>query len=283
MGTPKNQTLRERRLLLQNPYAHIEDLEQMRLEHLHENPYLFVDRQLADDVVTSAPYNGRNISSIEKIVTELQRDLWNQRTNLGLPSEADPVELLNAKHAAQLIGYEYSLHPSLGWIARGRDQIVVAGLIDNSTRIIKVATDINQRVARFTSAHEIGHAVLHSHLQSLHRDRPLNGTNGSRDRIEYEADKFAVFFLMPKKLVIQKFMSRFIAAPFKLNEESAYALLGKSHSTASELLPTKHHISRALAGAIQFNGRSFMSLTEYFCVSREAMAIRLEELGLVDG
>lgn len=282
MRARKDQNLWERRLLLQNPYAHIEELEQLRLEGLHENPYLYADKQIATDKVSASPCKRPDNSSIEGLVTKLQRDLWNQRIDLGLPTDVDPIELLNAEYAARIIGYDFSLHPSLGCIVRGRDRIVVAGVIDNSNRTIQIATDVDPNVARFTGAHEIGHAVLHPHLTSLHRDRPLNGANYSRERVEYEADKFAAFFLMPRKIVMHTFMSRFIT-PFKLRDETAYALLGKSYSTACELLPTRRHISRALAGAIQFNGRSFLSLTEYFGVSNESMAIRLEELGLVDG
>lgn len=282
MGSSKNQQLTARRRILQNPYAHIEDLEQPRTERLHENPHLYADRQGTDDVAHAKSRKAHDISTIEQIATKLQREIWAERVELGLPPDIHPVELLQAEYAARLLGYSYSSHPSLGWIMRGRNQIVVAGLIDNSKRTIEVATDVEPRVARFTSAHEIGHAVLHPHLAGLHRDRPLSGATESRDRIEYEADKFATFFLMPWKLVTEQFLSRFIT-PFELQEQTAYALLGKPYSVVRKLLPTRRHVSRALANAIQFNGRNFTSLSEYFGLTTEAMAIRLEELGLVDG
>ena len=282
MVDSNNQQLTARRRILQNPYAHIEDLEQLRVERLHENPYLYADRESMHSAAQAKSRKSHDIPAIEQIVTKLQREIWAKRVELGLSLDANPVDLLQAEYAARLLGYSYSAHPSLGWIMRGRNQIVVAGLIDNSNRTIKVATDVEPRVARFTGAHEIGHAGLHPHLGGLHRDRPLSGTTESRDRVEYEADKFAAFFLMPRKLVTEQFLSRFIA-PFELQELSAYALLGKSYSAARTLFPTRRHISRALADAIQFNGRSFTSLSDYFGLSTEALAIRLEELGLVDG
>lgn len=282
MNSAYKRQLSARRYLLQNPYAHIEQLEEVRVARLHENPYLYAYQQFAGGEPQAKSRNAYRVSAIEQIVTDLQREIWGRRVELGATADARRVDVLEAKYAAQVLGYRYFSSSSLGWITQGRDPIVCAGLIDNSKRIIQVATDVEPRVARFTSAHEIGHAVLHPQLTGLHRDRPLTGPLAHRDRIEYEADKFAVFFLMPRKLVTEKFLFRFIAA-FKLDEETSYALLGKPSSSARELLPTRRHMSRTLASATQFNGRNFVSLTEYFGVSVGAMAIRLEELGLVDG
>lgn len=282
MDSPYKEQLTARRLLLENPYAHIEQLEELRVARLHENPYLYADQQFTGNDQAAKPHKAHRVSAIEQMVTNLQREIWDRRVELGLPADARPVDVLEAKYAAHVLGYRYSSPSSLGWITRGRDPIVCAGLIDNTKRIIEVATDVEPRVARFTSAHEIGHAVLHPQLTGLHRDRPLSGPLGQRNRIEYEADKFAVFFLMPRKLVAEQFLLRFIA-PFKLDEQTSFALLRKPAPSARELLPTRRHISRALASATQFNGRNIVSLIEYFGVSVDAMAIRLEELGLVDG
>lgn len=282
MNSPYHDQLKARRRLLQNPYAHIEQLEELRVARLHENPYLFVDRQSVDSQAQACPSTAHRVSTIEQLATNLQREIWGRRAELGALTDAHPVDVLEAKYAAQVLGYGYSMRSSLGWITRGKDPIVAAGLIDNSKRIIQVATDVDPRVARFTSAHEIGHAVLHPQLTGLHRDRPLAGPVEHRNRVEYEADKFAAFFLMPCKLVTEHFLLRFIAA-FNLDEQTSFALLGKPPSSARRLLPTRRHTSRALAGATQFNGRNFVSLAEYFGVSVETMAIRLEELGLAGG
>lgn len=281
MDSPYKAQLTARRLLLQNPYAHVEQLEELRVARLHENPYLYADQQFTDIERQARSRNAHRVSAIEQAVTNLQREIWDRRVELGLSTDARPVDVLETNYAAQVLGYAYSYRSSLGWITHGRDPIVVAGLIDTARRIIEVATDVEPRVARFTSAHEVGHAVLHPQLTGLHRDRPLTGPLEHRDRVEYEADKFAVFFLMPRKLVTEQFLLRFIAV-FKLDEQTSYALLGKPSSAARELLPTHRHISRALASATHFNGRNFVSLAEYFGVSVETMAIRLEELKLID-
>lgn len=282
VDSPYRAQVRARRFLLQNPYAHIEQLEELRIARLHENPYLYADQQFVGNERLAKPQEAHRVSAIEQIATNLQREIWDKRVDLGLPADAQPVDVLEAKYAAQILGYRYAARPSLGWITHGRHPIVVAGLIDNSKRVIEVATDVERRVARFTSAHEIGHALLHPQLTGLHRDRPLTGPAPHRGRVEFEADKFAVFFLMPRKLVTEQFLLRFIKA-FTLDEETAYALLGKSSWAVRELLPTRRDVSLALASATQFNGRNFVSLAEYFGVSVKTMAIRLEELGLIGG
>ncbi len=284
MSSKRTQQLSAQRLLLQNPYAHIEDLEERYIQRLHENPYLYANQRCADDaeaILSPSTQKKHTVPSIERKVKELQKDIWSKRKELGLPADVSPVDVLQPKYAAQILGYSYYSQSNLGWLMDRQNPIRVAGSIDNSEMTIKIAHEIDCITARFTGAHEIGHAVLHPHMPSLHRDRSLNGTAKSHDRIEYEADKFAAFFLMPSKLVREQFLSRFLA-PFKLQEETSYALLGKSYSVVRELLPTRRDISLYLAKAFQFNGRTFSSLSKHFVVSDLAMAIRLEELELVE-
>ena len=66
-----------------------------------------------------------------------------------------------------------------------------------------------------------------------------------------------------------------------LNEETAFALRAESLHSLDAARRTTRDLSRVLASAEQFDGRHFASLARQFCVSIEAMAIRLEELGLV--
>jgi Zn-dependent peptidase ImmA (M78 family) len=115
----------------------------------------------------------------------------------------------------------------------------------------------------------------------MHRDKPLDGSPASADRVEVEANKFATLFLMPARLVRTRFAELFQAQTFELTEESAFALAGCSLSDFQRSHRTHRHVSRAVASAPRFNGRHFTPLCEQFRVSREAMAIRLEELSLV--
>jgi Zn-dependent peptidase ImmA (M78 family) len=130
-------------------------------------------------------------------------------------------------------------------------------------------------------AHELGHAVLHPQGGGIHRDRSRDVSGLSRDADEVEADLFAVHFLMPERLVRERFESRFGQAPFTLTEGTAFALIKRNHDVASERFPTRRAMSRYLAGTEEYNTRNFESLASLFGVSVVSMAIRLEELGLV--
>ena len=245
------------------------------------NPWAFIEQLAPEEESATHPTASRHdLKSIEQTASDLQRGLWRNRQELGLPSDIDPITILNPEFAARWLGYRYRTVSSLGHMTPDGRQIIVAGLIDRSKRCITIATDVGPRAALFTAAHEIGHLALHPEQTSLHRDRPISGPGIIRNRTEYEADKFATFFLMPRKLVTSEFKRRFLHR-FELNEESAYALLGKPCHAAQMELSTRRSVACKLAGAIQYNGQPFPSLVEYFGVNIEAMAIRLEELDLV--
>jgi Zn-dependent peptidase ImmA (M78 family) len=115
----------------------------------------------------------------------------------------------------------------------------------------------------------------------VHRDRPADGPQQRRDPLEREADRFATFFLMPGRLVLIRFKATFAQDRFSLTNETAFALGGLSLDEARRKYPLKRSLSRALASADRFNGSSVTPLAAQFKVSVEAMAIRLEELGLL--
>lgn len=276
MDTSINVRISADRRRLQNPYAHVDELAQAQALSKYGNPWVYADAQCDSPQEREKLPESHSLSVIEGAATELQRRLWAHRGELGIPVGATPIDVLETEYAAQILGYDYVSLPSLGWMKQGGGRVAVAGLIDNDGRSIKVSSDIEPAVARFTGAHEIGHAVLHQGLTGLHRDRPLTENMGSRNRIEYEADKFAAFFLMPRKLVAKQFLLRFVK-PFRFNEETSFAL-----PSNFQRLSSLRETSRMLAGTTNFNGRNFVSLAVYFRLSIEAVAIRLEELGLVD-
>ncbi|WP_243853179.1 ImmA/IrrE family metallo-endopeptidase [Luteibacter anthropi] len=129
----------------------------------------------------------------------------------------------------------------------------------------------------FTLAHELGHAVLHPEGGGIHRDRSGSSTSPA----EVEADFSAIHFLMPERLVRERFEDPFGTAPFVLNDETAFALRMKNLDIAEERFPTERSLSRHLAGLEQYDTRHFPSLASIFGVSLTTMAIRLEELGLL--
>ena len=101
--------------------------------------------------------------------------------------------------------------------------------------------------------------------------------------MELQADKFAAYFLMPQKLVKQYFADLFQTSTFIVAEESIFKFHGVG--TVGEFKSkyrTKGQVARLLASSTFYAGRSFESLSEKFKVSESAMAIRIEELDLID-
>lgn len=211
---------------------------------------------------------------IHKIIWENRNEIWFD----GVPN--DPVEMLNPSIAATLIGFNYEETISLGSFSANGTSFEVAGLIDNKLKKILISSQHSMEVRHFTAAHELGHAVLHRE-NTLHRDRPLDGTSGSsRNETERQADWFATAFLMPEKLVRANFKKFFLTDSFALNENTAFAL-GYDYSSFVNRFKTLRQLSRILASTERYDNRHIVSLAKQFKVSDEAMAIRLEELGLL--
>lgn len=294
----KGSKLNARRSLLENPYAHLEQLEDPISMYSTEADVVSASRrspknqyaQLDGDGRLSAtsPFAGearRSVDSfenVERIAIDLQRNIWHERNRLwpnGVPKSA--MAMLDPSKASAFLGYEFEVADTLGVYSDRPGKIAVAGQIDRIKRQIRISAEFDTPVQMFTAAHEVGHLLLHPHLNHLHRDRGLNGFGVARDRVELEADKFAVYFLLPEKLVRKEFESSFITNAFFLTEETAYALLGKPSHEFGKLLGNRRKLSRYLASAKSYNGLNFYSMAERFSVTVETMAIRLEELGIV--
>jgi Zn-dependent peptidase ImmA (M78 family) len=258
----------------------------------HGNPYAFIDEsgQLDAAVVsTTVERRKSNVSYssrdevIENKVRLLHKMLWQRRYELwpeGVPS--DPVELLEPSKALELTGYDFVLEETLGVFRDKGVDVEVAGLIDREGRRVSVSRSFRPNVRRFTAAHELGHAVMHEGTL-LHRDRPLDGTRFARETIEVEADRFAAYFLMPKNLVKKRFAKVFCVKDKFLASENALFAFGQEEIRKSvENCRTVRELARNLAKTNHYNGRAFPSLAEQFNVTIEAMAIRIEELELIE-
>lgn len=269
------------RLRLGNQYAHIDNVDPPRAE--------LTEAALGNDDSSREPQlamhkRGRD-HLIELEATKLHKILWRRRHELwpnGVPT--DPVAILNPEIALNLIGFDFDLSETLGSRSIGSRNLEVAGILDRYSKRVSVSGRLPTTTRKFTTAHELGHAILHTGVL-MHRDRPLDGSQrnqGKRERIEIEADKFATVFLMPEKLVKARFEELFLCDIFFIDESTAFAL---DPSGSLQLLAGKktvRELTRILASAQSFNGRHFPSLAEQFRVSVEAMAIRLEELDLID-
>ena len=266
---------------MQNPYAYIADTVHIISKYaLMGNPYARIDE--TDVSIEINSYANQAISRIEKVARNIQRKIWKHRNLLwpnGVPS--DPVDLLDPSVAFSSIGYDFNVYETLDDYSNGQNYRI-AGLIDQLNKQVFISNQFPQEIQRFTSAHELGHALLHEGI-SLHRDRGLDGSpiKGKKDKIEIEADKFAAFFLMPPKLVIGRFKQQFGTNIFGLNDDTIFALDPGNKMNLFANKKNLRYISRVLAETTYYNNEHFISLSEQFQVSVEAMAIRLEELGLI--
>ncbi|AXL53767.1 hypothetical protein DSC91_007379 [Paraburkholderia caffeinilytica] len=218
-------------------------------------------------------------------VAKLVRFEIYQRAKRSHSTVPHVLQLLRPEHAARVHGVEYEeVAGSLGVHGVGKETYEVAGLIDPQRNLIRVSGKFSYEIQRFTGAHELGHHFLHRGM-SLHRDRPLDGSLTGLDKREREANYFAGTFLAPEQIAKRAYAARFGSKPLHLTDDVAFALKGAKdmHDLMRTSGTGSRQLARAIAGATQFGpGRRFDSLASVFGLSITAMAIRLEEIGLVE-
>lgn len=220
---------------------------------------------------------------IEGKAEALRRRIKSRCLELWPDGEPGIADMYDPRVACDVLGISYFEFPYFEDRFSGQPGGSVAGVLDRQRNTISVATNFSNEEIRFTTAHEVGHWVLHE-KEVLHRDKPVDAhflNSDERPQIEREADYFAACFLMPGERVAAEFQIRFGSQiPFEINEDVAFWLAPTD--VDSLLNSPKRSMKRALAlaSAHQFNGRPFDSLAEKFKVSKSAMAIRLLELSL---
>jgi len=282
---PRNKKLLNNQLIpnlraMENPYAYLNGNSVALSKYaLMGNPYASVD---GDENVEINVHSKQSISHIEKIARELQSKIWKNRHKLwpkGVP--INPVDLLEPSIAFNSIDYDYEIYETLDDYSNGQD-FKIAGLINQTDKKAYISNQFSLEVQRFTSAHELGHALMHRGT-GLHRDRALDGApvKGKKDKEETEADKFAAYFLMPSNLVIKRFKQIFGTEVFALNDATIFALDPANKMSLMGRRNNLRTITRILAETNHYNGQHINSLSKQFRVSVETMAIRLEELKLI--
>lgn len=266
------------RALLQNPHAYLNGSgEYEAVLPAREQP-LIDAAQVMNGHRRGRPFPKRDL---ELIARTLHRLMWAHREKLLGTAHVDPAEIVDPALALKALGYKVVEHETLGEHAAGKDTYEVAGLMDRDNGEVRISRRFDPWKRKFTAAHELAHALLHTG-SGLHRDRAPDGSAiRSRDPQEREADEFAAYFLLPEKLVREAFLNRFLAAPFELTDATAFALAAEPLAQLKRKCRSERELSRRLASSRQYSSRHFRCLHERFNVSVEVMAIRLEELGLV--
>ena len=290
MNKPINDSMSASHRLLQEPYANLSvdgnsgALPATSHSHAHAAhglPQDLIHKFAAQEAATTIKPR-YSVIEIEQRARSLQASLWHDRDQIWpVATPTNPINVLDPFVALRLLGYDCELDETLGQFDSDGKTVEVAGNLDKSARQVRISRQFPNAVRSFTAAHELGHALLHDTGTALHRDRPLDGSTPSRTGIEFEADKFASYFLMPAKQVQAAFERFFLTDQFTLNEASAFALGQGDYESLCNKCRTLRQLSRLLANVEYYNGVHFISLANQFLVSNEAMAIRLEELGLV--
>ena len=226
-----------------------------------------IDRRYSDD-------------EIHEIARNLQNELWRNRNDIWKDESVEHlIGVLDPADAFRVLGYHFETTKRLGKFADGSE---VAGYINKQEKRAAVSCVFEPEVQRFTAAHELAHAVLHKENEQF-RDREIDGgPSGSRTPVEYEADKFAAFFLMPENSVRTIFEQIFRRNRFVVDNATAFALGANNAAQLLRECPTVRQLSLRLASAEMYSSRPTRSIASVFGVSVGAMAIRLEELGLVE-
>lgn len=224
---------------------------------------------------------------------QLLIQLWKKRYQIwpNPPNVWDLFPLPTEIIITELLGVEYEEPIEIPSLASLRQDIVTAetaGFMDRDHPRIVVAQNVKIEWRRFTAAHEIAHWILHPAIKS-HRDRPITGAeraNPSRPPEEQEADLFAAELLMPRKILRQYFNRYFgeIIDGREPNEDLAFWLSAgtKQNIDFIELAKRPARYRALLISQLSsYKGRHFISLADRFGVSPTAMAIQLEDLGLV--
>lgn len=183
----------------------------------------------------------------------------------------------------EIVDSHLNLSLGLGDLAQTLGVTGVLGATKVSERKVLIDQSLDPEVFprmegryHFTLAHEVGHWELHRHLvlgnpgqTSLvgaeSRPQILCRKASAKEPIEYQADLFSGFLLMPRELVMKRWGMRFgKMEPYFAGSE--IASLSAKWGLGEEDRPTVS-IARILA--------------QDFKVSGEAMQIRLMKLGLV--
>lgn len=206
----------------------------------------------------------------ETIEQETSRVLSEYQSMMGrFLSPPIPVEDIIERHFGLRLGFE-DLERTLG-----REGVLGATFVKERRIVIHRGLLDGQPEGRmlFTCAHELGHWVLHrKFVDEAERNGPCRPiicrTADARKPVEWQADYFAACLLMPEAAVRKAFFQVCGCGPLEIhNERNSFCPSPSCFEPSVANWPL-------IAGAVCRAGR-------FSNVSKEAMSIRLQELGMV--
>ena len=228
----------------------------------------------------------RNVRAVNA-AQELLRGLWKRRREFW-SRDIDPEDIFP-------LDVPFVIHNFLGIRVEEPEEIPsegegleIAGFIDREGKRIVAAQKYKRQWRQFTLAHELGHWILHPAVV-YRRERPLTGserTDYRRPHEEVEADAFAAELLMPTKLLKKVFHESF-GPPIDGRMPDDDLAFWFSNASSTKIKPSElaayepRRRALLIAQAKTWQSTSIPPLADRFAVSPTAMAIQLEELGLV--
>lgn len=223
-------------------------------------------------------------SDIEESALQLQRIIWKHKDTIWKRNKPEnPIDILKPGIVLKrTLGYQFYIATELGSNKSQKESNEIAGVINQKKKAIYISNRFPEETQNFTAAHELGHALFHKQTV-IHRDRALDGSmNPQRSPREYQADKFAAYFLMPTRQIKEVFQEWFSTQKFIIDENTAFNLIKNRPSILKDRCKNLRGLSRRLASAEYFGPTPLTPMSKLFNVSVEAMAIRLEELELLE-
>lgn len=255
-------------------------LEKLRLEAAEANaPFRLNLEELGINKNPNVRFSDKKI---EEISYNLRKVIWNNRIHIWKDEIPDNViEMIKPEIILELLDYSYQVDKTLGSYYSEGIEYDVAGVIDKTKMNVSISYWQEPEVQRFTTAHELGHAILHDEVVQ-HRDRSLSHSDTKNsDPLEVEANKFASSFLIPRDLLNNLFQKNFKTSQIENDSETIFSL-NINYDDFTNKYDSLRKFSRLIASTSRFSSNYFeKSLAETFGVSVEAMAIRLENIGLV--
>lgn len=182
-----------------------------------------------------------------------------------------------------LFGWQLEERTMIGFLPSGHP-IIGQTNYDEKTLLIDIG-ETSESEQNFTLAHEIGHITLHrtsyacdgfaTRAHSSRRNDRLVNPDPLRSQLEREAEIFAAELLMPRKSVSNYFKLLFERDRLWADGRVVKDILQDSGTRLKQ--PSLKAIAKAVAGT----GNGDKTLSEFFGVSLDAMALRLVRLGLV--
>ncbi len=204
-------------------------------------------------------------------------------SGLGKSDYSGMIELFGPRTLADFLDLTYK---EVDDIPSENANYLTAGTLDRREKIIQVSLRFPPEQRRLTGLHELMHHMLNHDIgkETLHRDRPIDHQSRRNNVafVEWEATHVACQYLMPEKLVKTIFSSFFhleYGHPLCFDPNTAFHLNEKDETRISKLDLRQRSL---LIAQVTFYGVSLIPLYEFFKVSPTAMAIRLEELKLID-